>query len=155
MAAPKWLALLILGWPAAELVTFIVVATLIGAGPAFGLLLLTSIAGALVLRYGGGAHVSRIRVALNDGGISGVNTDGAGFMILLAGILLLLPGFISDVLGLLLLVPVTRRWLGARLKRAFTGTEAAAPGTVDLERDQWRQVPDEQLEDRRDQDRNR
>ena len=65
---------------------------------------------------------------------------------LLAGILLLIPGFITDIVALALLVGL--------LRRAFVG---AAPrqedGVVDLAPEQWRQVPDPSLPDHRKDER--
>jgi UPF0716 protein FxsA len=149
MPAAKWLVLIVVAWPFAELVIFIAVAVAVGFGPAVGLSLLTSVLGVLVLRYGGGAHIQRFRASLNQAGMSGLSTDAAGSFTVVAGILLLLPGFIGDVLGLLLLIPMVQRWLGARLRRAFGGnTPPTQPGTVDLAPDQWRRVPEARIEDR-------
>ena len=78
-----------------------------------------------------------------QGGFTALQADGAGTLTLLAGILLLIPGFITDVLGLLLLLAPLRRALGALL-----GLKAAPPradGVVDLEPEQWHQVPDPAL----------
>ena len=68
---------------------------------------------------------------------------------LFAGILLLIPGFITDVLGLLLLIAPLRRALAALIR-----PKAARPrndGVVDLEPEQWHQVPDPALPERRDE----
>ena len=70
---------------------------------------------------------------------------------MLAGILLLIPGFITDVLGLLLLLAPLRRAL-ARLIGA-QAPPARADGVVDLEPEQWHRVPDAALPDRRDNKR--
>ena len=76
-------------------------------------------------------------------------------MYLLAAILLLIPGFITDVIGLLLLIAPLRRLLGALLLKAFTaGSPPRRDGVVDLDPDEWRQVsdkvPDAKLRDERD-----
>ncbi len=55
-----------------------------------------SLAGALVLRHAGGNHIARMRVAMADGGFTALQADGPGGLILLAGILLFIPGFITD-----------------------------------------------------------
>ncbi len=154
MPAAKWLVLIVVGWPLAELVTFIAVAVAVGFGTAVGLALLTSVLGILVLRYGGGAHIRRFRAGLNQAGISALSADAAGSFTLVAGILLLLPGFISDILGLSLLIPAVQRRLGARLRRAFGDGPAARPGTVDLAPDQWHRVPEARIEDRPKHDHN-
>ena len=71
--------------------------------------------------------------------------------LLLAGILLLIPGFITDALGLLLLLAPLRR----ALARCFGVGPAPrrADGVVDLTPEQWHQVPDPALPDRRDNER--
>ncbi len=78
-------------------------------------MLATSLAGAMVLRHAGGNHIARVRVAMGDGSFTALQADSAGALTLLAGILLLIPGFITDVLGLLLLLAPLRRMLGALL----------------------------------------
>ena len=69
----------------------------------------------------------------------------------MAGIFLLIPGFITDVLGLLLLLAPLRRGLAALLGRGWR--RPRADGVVDLEPEQWHQVPDAALADRRDDER--
>jgi UPF0716 family protein affecting phage T7 exclusion len=62
-----------------------------------------------------------------------------------------IPGFVTDVLGVLLLLPPVQYWLRATLRRAMTGSaaEATPPGVVDLAPDQWERVPDAQIPDHR------
>ena len=153
MNVAKWLMLALLALPLAELAAFIAVAATIGFAWALALVLAGSLAGALVLRHAGGSHIARVRVALGDGGATALQADSAGFLILLAGILLLIPGFITDALGLALLVGPLRRALASIL-----GRQTAQPrrdGIVDLEPEQWRRVPDPALPDRRDNDEKR
>ena len=150
MNVAKWLLLGVLALPFAELVTFIAVASYIGFAWALLLILGGSLLGGLLLRHAGGNHIARVRLAMADGGFTAVQADSDGFFILFAGILLLIPGFITDVLGLALLVGPLQRAVAA-----FIGGQAAAPrrdGVVDLEPEQWRRVPDPALPDRRDDD---
>ena len=104
MNVAKWLLLALLALPLMELAVFIAVAASIGFVWTLSLVLAGSLAGALILRHAGGSHIARIRVALGDGGMTAVQADSSGFLILLAGILLLIPGFITDIAGLLLLM---------------------------------------------------
>jgi UPF0716 protein FxsA len=153
MNVAKWLVLAVLALPLAELAVFIAVAATIGFPLALGLVLAGSFAGALVLRHAGGNHIARVRVALDQGSFTSVESDARGAVILLAGILLLIPGFITDVLGLLLLIAPLRRAVFGRFGRR--APPARADGVVDLEPEQWRRVPDPALPNRGDEERNR
>lgn len=150
MNVAKWLLLAVLLLPVMELAAFIAVAAEIGFLPALALIAAGSFAGMLVLRHAGGSHIARVRVALDQGSFTALQADGSGGLILLAGILLLIPGFITDALGLLLLAAPLRQALGAALRR---GPAARSDGVVDLPPEQWRRVPDPELPDRRGDDR--
>ena len=78
-----------------------------------------------------------MRTAFGDRMISRVELDGPGFLTVLAGFLLVLPGFLTDIMGALLLLPVTRRWIHAALRRAVARAERASrpPEVVDLDPD--------------------
>ena len=59
-------------------------------------------------------------------------------------------GFITGILGLLVLVPATRNWLAEMTLRHFTQRpRTPPPGTIDLTPDEWRQLPDPELPSRR------
>ena len=93
--------------PLAELAVLIAVGDWIGLVPTLILLLVVSVAGAWLAKREGMAAWRRLQLALAEGRMPTVEvTDGA--LILLAGALLLTPGFLSDVLGILLLLPPTR-----------------------------------------------
>jgi len=93
--------------PLAELAVLIAVGDWIGLVPTLILLLVVSVAGAWLAKREGVAAWRRLQVALAQGRMPTVEvTDGA--LILLAGALLLTPGFLSDVVGILLLLPPTR-----------------------------------------------
>jgi UPF0716 protein FxsA len=151
MNVAKWLLLAFLALPLAELAVFVAVAATIGFAMALGLVLVGSLAGGLVLRHAGGNHIARVRVALDQGSFTSLQADSAGAVTLLAGILLLIPGFITDLLGLLLLVVPLRRAVFGRFQ------DGAPPrrtdGVVDLEPEQWQRVPDPALPDRRGDER--
>jgi len=132
--------------PFLELAAFIAVAATIGFALALSLLT-GSLAGLLILRHAGGNHIARMRVVLDQGSFTALQADGSGNRVLLAGILLLIPGFISDLVALLLLLAPLRRAAIA----AFGTNRAAAhdSGVVDLTSGQWHWVPDLSLSDRR------
>jgi UPF0716 protein FxsA len=138
----KQIAMGLIALPVAEFAAFVVVAMLIGLGAAFGLMILTSLAGVMVLRYVGRGGIAQFRVAVTDRGVAGPGAQGAGVLVALGGILLVLPGFITDVAGALLLLPWVRRQLGATIRRATSasGGGSAGDGVVDLAPDEWHQV---------------
>jgi UPF0716 protein FxsA len=75
-------------------------------------------------------------------------------MYLIAAILLLIPGFITDVIAVLLLVPPLRRFAGALLLRRFLSRQGKrSEDVVDLDRDEWRQLPQSRLRDQRERER--
>lgn len=154
MNVAKWLLLAILALPVAELVVFIIVATSIGFGLALLLVVAGSLAGGLLLRHAGGNHMARVRVAMNEGlhrgTFTALQTDSTGAATLFAGILLLIPGFITDVMGLVLLISPLRRALAEQFGASPPGR---VDGVVDLEPEQWQRVPDPMLPDRHDGER--
>lgn len=153
MNVAKYVFLAVLALPFLELAVFIAVAHSIGFTFALMLIVAGSLAGSLVLRHAGGNHVARVRVAMGDGGFSAVQADGPGFAILFAGILLLIPGFITDAVGILLLIAPLRRALASLA--GFDRARARDDGVVDLDPAQWHQVPDPALPRRRNDDPNR
>jgi UPF0716 protein FxsA len=151
MIVAKWLLLAVLVFPLAELAAFAAVAVAIGFFQALGLLIVGTVAGVMVLRHAGGNHVARVRMAMKDGlnrnSFTAVQADRTGGFILFAGILLVIPGFITDVLGLLVLLVPLWRALNGRLGRGVPPQRA--DGVVDLEPEQWRRVDDPALPGRR------
>ena len=145
----KYLLFAVLALPLAELAVFILVAAQIGFGWALLLVLATSAIGVLVLRRAGGSHIERAKVALGAQRVSALQADASGVLILLAGFLLALPGFITDVIGLILLIRPLRRLLGGRALRAAERQAERRTGVVDLEPEEWRQVGDPRLDDDR------
>jgi UPF0716 protein FxsA len=151
MNVAKWLLFTLLALPFLELAAFITVAAAIGFGWALSLVITGSFAGLLILRHAGGNHVARMRVALGEGGFTALQADSSGSFVLLVGILLLIPGFITDIIALLLLVAPLRRALGVALGSNALPTRD--DGVVDLAPEQWHQVPDPSLPDRHKRER--
>ena len=101
------LVVLFLVLPIAELYVLIQVADGIGVLNTIGLLILVSMVGAWLCKREGLAVMRRIRTSLDRYELPGREVvDGA--LVLLAGALLVTPGFLSDCLGILLLLPPTR-----------------------------------------------
>lgn len=108
--------LLFLSWPVAEIAIFVQVGQAIGWLGAILLTIGTAVAGSILLRIQGLNTMNRFLAATEKGESPvGAVLDGMGIFV--AGVLLVLPGFISDVLGLLLFIPPLRRWLIALMFR--------------------------------------
>ena len=115
--------------PIAELYVIIKVGEAIGTLPTIGLLLLDSILGSMLLRAQGRAAWLRFNAALRAGRPPAREViDGA--LVIFGGAFLLTPGFLTDVAGVLLLLPptraVVRRALLAVFARRFTVQAAGA-----------------------------
>ena len=103
----SFIPLLLLALPFLEIAGFVVVGERIGVLPTLGLVVATGVLGAFLMRLQGFGIMSRIQSEMKDGRDPGREL-AHGVMILLAGVLLLIPGFITDILGLLLFVPPLR-----------------------------------------------
>jgi UPF0716 protein FxsA len=106
--------------PLVEIAVIIKVGESLGVANTIALLLLISILGAWLVKRQGVGLVRRVQVELAAGRIPGsALVDGA--LLLVAGTMLLLPGFVTDAVGLLLLLPPVRagvrRWLRRRWMR--------------------------------------
>ncbi|WP_434625674.1 membrane protein FxsA [Pseudomonas sp. Z1-29] len=108
--------LLFLLFPVLELFVFVKISGAIGFFPALLLVILGSMLGVFVLRIAGLATALRARESLTRGELP-AQTMLEGLMLALGGGLLILPGFISDVLGLVLLLPFTRRLLANKMRQ--------------------------------------
>lgn len=129
---PLLLLILFLALPIAELYVIIQVGQWIGLVPTLAILLLDGFVGAALARSQGRAAWARFNRALAEGRVpAGETFDGA--MIILGGALLLAPGFITDTVGFLLLLPPTRALLRgtltrmARRRATFAWTLSGAP----------------------------
>jgi UPF0716 protein FxsA len=141
----KIIAIGLLAWPVAEIAAFIFVATFVGVPTALLLMILVSVAGLLILRHFGGA-VTRSRASTGHAKIAAENLDGTGMAPGLGGILLVIPGFITGLLGVLTLFPISRRWLLAGCRRLFAANrQAAGSEIIDLAPNEWRPLPGPKL----------
>jgi len=103
--------------PILELYVIVKVGGLIGVLPTLTLLLGTSLLGAALLRHQGRGAWRRFNAALAERRFPGREVAD-GLMITTGGVMLLVPGFITDVFGLLLLLPPSRA-LARRLLRGY------------------------------------
>lgn len=135
--------------PLIEIAFFVVIGNAIGLWPTLAGVLATAIIGSLVIRFQGMSLINEIRSTVGRGQLPARALADA-MMVGLAGLLLLTPGYFTDLLGIVLLIPVVRSVLYAYLKSRVTvvaATGGATPGfgprrvddgTIDLDSDEWR-----------------
>lgn len=112
------LFLLFLLIPLVEIYLLIKVGGIVGALPTVFLVVFTAVLGAGLLRIQGFSTMARVRNTLAEGGIPAVEMlEGA--VLLVAGALLLTPGFFTDAIGFLCLIPPFRRALIKMALRRF------------------------------------
>ena len=126
-----WLFLIFVGVPILEIALFIQVGGAIGLWPTLAIVILTALAGTVLMRLQGLHALSRLKQSLATGG-DPVGPIAHGALILVAGVLLLTPGFFTDAVGLSLLVPPVRetliRWGASRVTVQAAGFASASKG---------------------------
>jgi UPF0716 protein FxsA len=135
-----WLLLVFVGVPILEIVLFIKVGGAIGALPTVLLIIASAVIGVAVVRRQGMSTLDRLQRSLESGG-DPTGPIAHGALILIAGILLLVPGFFTDAMGVLLLIPAVRERLirrgAARVTVRATGfarrTPSRPPETIDVD----------------------
>ena len=131
----RWLLIACLLLPVLEIAVIIQVGQLIGATWTVALLLGMSLLGAWIVKREGRRAWLDMQRSVDNGQEPGRElVDSA--LIMLGGVLLLIPGFVTDVLGLLLVLPFTRPFIrrGAQIwlaKRATTYVVSGRAGRLD------------------------
>jgi UPF0716 protein FxsA len=127
----------------AEIAAFILVGELIGVPATLGLVLLGMLAGAVLLRRTGIATLARVRTDVAARQIP-ARSLVEGAVLALAALLLIIPGFVSDFVGIALFIPAVRegawRWLRRRMPiRPGSADAASASGApvIDLDRSEF------------------
>jgi UPF0716 protein FxsA len=134
--------------PLLEIALLIKVGQNIGLLPTLALLIGAALAGGLLLRYQGLAVLAQLRGNLSAGRMPG-RTIADAMMIGVAALLLVLPGLLSDVAALALLLPPVRSWIYGALARRVTVVETASyrrggdprhlgADTIELDEDDYR-----------------
>lgn len=112
-----WRFLIILAVPILEIALFIQTGELIGLWPTLALVVLSAALGLAVMRRQGVEALRRLQARV----LAGEDPSGPiahGALIMIAGVLLMIPGFFTSALGLILLVPAAR---SALIRRAASG----------------------------------
>ncbi len=135
--------------PLIEIGLFIEVGGRLGAAPTVAIVILTAIIGTGLLRRQGLMVLRRTQDSLNQGRMPMTEVFD-GLCLLVAGALLLTPGFMTDAIGFLLFVPPLRRWLGTAalkrmiVRRAPPGNGAPGPNIIEGE---FREITPDQDQD--------
>lgn len=130
-----WAPVLLVVGVVLEVAVIIGVARLIGGWWTLGLLVVESALGAWLVAREGGRAWRALREAVRSGSMPGREV-GDAMLVLLGGLLLLLPGFVTDLLGFVLVLPFTRGAARRLLARVIGGrmppsvTKPAEPGPV-------------------------
>jgi UPF0716 protein FxsA len=129
---PILLIVLFIVVPIAELYVIIQVGEAIGLWPTLALLLADALLGSFLLKHQGRGAWRRFNEALAQRRFPGKEVVD-GLLIVVGGTLLLAPGFITDIFGLILLIPPTRAIVRSVLKRftigRFTVVGMGIPGS--------------------------
>lgn len=138
--AHMWLFFLFIGVPIIEIALFIQVGGWLGLWPTLAIVVLTAIAGTMMVKSQGAQALARLQRSFND------LTDPTeplahGAMILFSGALLLTPGFFTDALGFALLLPPVRRFVMAQIGKRIE-VRSVVSG-----QQQWRSRPGDDVID--------
>ncbi|MWV44016.1 membrane protein FxsA [Paenibacillus sp. HJL G12] len=120
----KWLLAVIIIVPAVEIYGFDWVASRVGGGNTFLLAILTSAIGMLMMRFEGRKVLEDSRARMNSGQVPGRSLVD-GLCVFIGGILLVIPGFVTDIIGFTMVFPLTRplyrflilKWLERKMKK--------------------------------------
>src|SRR3954451_16693119 len=124
------LVLLFIVVPILELWVIIEIGGLIGVVPTLALLLADALLGSLLLRHQGRGAWRRFNEALAERRFPGKEVAD-GLLIAIGGTLLLAPGFITDIVGLVFLIPPTRA-IVRRLMRGYFGRRFLIVGAPNM-----------------------
>ncbi|MGV3634377.1 MAG: FxsA family protein [Pseudorhodoplanes sp.] len=142
MPVGKLILLGLLGLVVAEAAVFLLIAQAFGSFVAIVALLSTSVLGVGILARMGRRLAGRLADILSHRDFGATEVGSSGFLNTLGGLLLVLPGFITDCIGLLLLIPAVQQHLKGRLPGA---RPRPAGRILELERSQWRDLPDRHI----------
>ncbi len=124
---PRLILLALLIVPVAEIAAIVAVGRLIGGWATLALLLVTSLVGAWLIRHEGLRTWRALDTALATGAMPSRELADAA-LVFVGGALLLLPGFLTDLIGLFFTLPITRpitrRWLAAAVQRRLLASGA-------------------------------
>ncbi|THB67879.1 MAG: FxsA family protein [Desulfovibrio sp.] len=117
--------------PLMELYLLLQVGGYLGAWPTIGLVIATGIAGASLAKRQGMSVMARIHQNTANGVVPTEELQD-GLLILVAGVVLITPGLLTDVAGLLLLIPWTRNMAKQWLRKKFEQSASKHSVVIDV-----------------------
>lgn len=142
---PYLILLLIITLPLTEIYVLIKTGLVIGAIPTIALVVFSAVLGTLLLRWQGFIALHRLRSALARGELPAADLLD-GLIMLISAILLLIPGFLTDIAGLCSLIPALRRRMIRRLlgsrstgDRSHHHASPPRPGPQIIEGEYWKE----------------
>ena len=134
------LLVLFIAVPIAELYVFVQAAHAMGFFTALAVLVLVSIVGAALVRREGLGVLRRLQATMGRGELPAREMVD-GVLVLFAGVLLVVPGFVTDAIGLLLLLPPVRAGARFLVLRRFRHTNVMPGGVTIVDVTEVRQKP--------------
>jgi len=141
MSFLRLLPIFLLLLPIVDLILLVKIGGLIGVLPTIALVLLAASAGGWLLRQQGLATLNRVRESVTRGELPAAQLL-EGIILLLAAALFIAPGFLTDLIAVIGLVPPLRRWLAVQILRwgllgvvsaPTPGRSGAGPKTIEGE----------------------
>jgi|SRR5690554_1005583 len=146
---PLLILALLIGLPLIEIGIFIEVGDAIGVWPTIALTIATALAGVSVVRLQGFTTFMKARAQVAEGEVP-TRQLFDGFCLVLAGLMLLIPGFATDSVGVILLIPPVRsflfKWVESRaeVRAAYYARSQGRPRPADVRGDiiegEWQEV---------------
>ncbi|MBL1435753.1 MAG: FxsA family protein [Rhodobacteraceae bacterium] len=145
-----WLFLILVGVPIIEIGLFIQLGGFLGLWPTLGIVVLTALLGTLLLRTQGLSTLEELKRTAETGqSPAGPMANGA--LILVAGLLLLTPGFFTDSFGFLLMVPAIRtlliKWITKRAQMKMYAGAANSQQPPDIIDGEFEIIDDDEAGD--------
>ena len=122
-------------WLVSEFVALWVVVHLVGWLGAIALGLVSTLAGIAILRRLGAGALRHLGKAMEGVPAQGNMLDGV--LTAVGAVLLILPGFVSDLAGLALAAPSLRQWIARRFGGPAPGRRPRSPDVIDLAPEDW------------------
>lgn len=128
--------------PVIEIALFVLIGQAIGFWPTVAGILVIALIGSAIIRHQGVSLLAEIRATMGRGALPARALADA-MLVGIAGVLMVVPGYFTDALGLLLLIPALRRWLygllGRRLGLAGGAEPRGGPRTIELDGEDFRE----------------